>query len=187
MAKLIVALVALLSVGLANALANFGGCTCEVDDFKERFERLESLVEFIASKATASPTVTPPELNGCGEPCADVVTLDEAALDTVVQEEGDDVYVFDWEPNTCYKIDGMFYEILKVESPAGRCAKITVPSSSILNGIIAHLPRPSLPRKTLRRGARRSTATARRSSTKACSTTSLPASRVRCFFCFPRA
>ena len=36
MAKLIVAL--LLSVGLANGLANFGGCTCEVDDFKERFD-----------------------------------------------------------------------------------------------------------------------------------------------------
>ena len=78
--KLIVA-ISLLSVGLANALANYGGCTCEVDDFKERFESLEaqvgeilSLVEFIASKATASPTVTPPELNGCGKPCADVVT-----------------------------------------------------------------------------------------------------------------
>ena len=72
MAKLIVA-VSLLSVGLANGLANFGGCTCEVDDYKERFESLEaqvgemlSLLEFIASKATASPTVAPPELNGCG-------------------------------------------------------------------------------------------------------------------------
>ena len=89
MAKLIVAL-CLLSVGLANGLANYGGCTCEVDDFKERFERLESLVEFIASKATASPTLIPPELNGCGEPCADVVTLDSAALDTVVEIDGND-------------------------------------------------------------------------------------------------
>ena len=146
MAKLIVALV-LLSNGLANGLANFGGCTCEVDDFKERFERLESLVEFIASKATVSPTLIPPELNGCGEPCADVVTLDEAALDTDVEEGGNDVYVFDWEPNTCYIIDGIFYEnafspVLKVQSPAGRCAKITVPSGSSLNGIQAHLPCP---------------------------------------------
>ena len=80
MAKLVVAL---LFVGLANGLANFGGSTCELDsDYKERFEKLEarveevlSLVESIASKpcceGTAQPTVTPPELNGCGEPCAD--------------------------------------------------------------------------------------------------------------------
>ena len=83
MVKLIVAL--LLSVGLANGLANYGGCTCDVDDYKERFETLESqvgemlnLLEFIASKATASPTVAPPELNGCGKPCVDVVTVPPA-------------------------------------------------------------------------------------------------------------
>ena len=65
MAKLIVAL-CILFVGLANGLANYGGCTCGGDDYKERFETLEaqvgemlSLLEFIASKATASPTVTP--------------------------------------------------------------------------------------------------------------------------------
>ncbi len=44
MAKLIVAL--LLSVGLANGLANFGGSTCELDsDYKERFEKLEDRIE----------------------------------------------------------------------------------------------------------------------------------------------
>ena len=58
MAKLIVVL-CLLSVGLANGLANYGGCTCEVDDFKERFERLESLVEFIASMPSGEDAVCP--------------------------------------------------------------------------------------------------------------------------------
>ena len=95
MVKLVVALS--LCVGLA-----------ESDEFANRFLELEAQVEAMNSlvesccEATAQPTVTPPELNGCGEPCADVVTLDEAALDTEVN----DVYEVDIEPDTCYVIDG---------------------------------------------------------------------------------
>ena len=163
MAKLIVAL--LLSVGLANGLANFGGSTCELDsDYKERFEKLEDrieemmgvvegmmgVVESIASKpcceGTAQPTVTPPELNGCGEPCADVVTLDEAAIAAGTTEFTGD-YFTDIEPDTCYVVDGQIWENGGVYSPSLKvevsCAKITVLSGSRLNGILARLPRPS--------------------------------------------
>ena len=133
MVKLIVAL--LLSVGLANGLANYGGCTCEVDDYKERFETLEnqvgemlSLLEFIASKATASPTVAPPELNGRGKPCVDVVTVPPNPGAIV--------------SGTCYVVDGTVNAAPEIPADID-CVKVTVPEGSGINGIIAHLPRPS--------------------------------------------
>ena len=134
MVKLVVALL-LLFVGLANGLANYGGCTCEVDDYKERFETLEnqvgemlSLLEFIASKATASPTVAPPELNGCGKPCVDVVTVPPNPGAIV--------------SGTCYVVDGVVNAVPEIPADID-CVKVTVPEGSGINGIIAHLPRPS--------------------------------------------
>ncbi len=173
MAKLVVAL-AILSVGLANGLANFGGSACEVEDYKERFESLEaqvaeikSLVESIAAKpcceATAQPTVTPPELNGCGQPCGTVIPIDDLAFDPL-----------GIEADTCYEIVGDLFSAYDLElSVEVSCAKITVPSGSGLLGLNAQLPRPAFcpapheTHETLRRGARRSTATIRRSSSKA--------------------
>ncbi len=137
MAKLIVALYVLFG-GLANAMGNFGSCSvCEVDDYKERFETLEaqvgemlSLLEFIASKATASPTVTPPELNGCGKPCTDVVTVPPNPGAIV--------------SGTCYVVDGTVNAVPEIPADID-CVKVTVPEGARLQGIKAHLPRPSLP------------------------------------------
>ena len=174
MAKLIVAL--LLSVGLANGLANFGGSTCELDsDYKERFEKLEErieemmsvvegmmgVVESIASKpcceGTAQPTVTPPELNGCGQPCGTVIPIDDLAFDPL-----------GIEADTCYEIVGDLFSAYDLQlSVEVSCAKITVPSGSGLLSLNAQLPRPAFcpapheTPETLRRGARRSTGTTR--------------------------
>ena len=88
------------------------------------------------------------EKNGCGQPCAGVETLNTEP--------------FHIESNICYVVDGTFPSG-DIEVPEEvECAKITVPSGSGLFVIGAHLPRPSfVPRETLRRGARRSTATTR--------------------------
>ena len=125
-----------------------------------------------APSALALAPYVPSEKNGCGEPCeGDVVTLDETSG------------VFDAiEDNKCYVVDGTFTGIIVPDGVS--CAKITVPEGAKLQGIDAHLPRPSFdstPNETLRRGARRSKATTRRSSSTARSATSGCASRVRCF------
>ena len=119
---------------------------------------------------------TPAPANGCGDPCADVITLDEISgpFDTI-------------EDSKCYVVDGTFQGIFDRILVPSRvdCAKITVPSGSSLNEIWAHIPRPvfdSTHNETLRRGARRSLARTRRSSTKAWSMASLRASRVRFFY-----
>ncbi len=80
------------------------------------------------------------EKNGCGEPCAEIVTInspESPPFPTI-------------ESGTCYVVDGTFFAALIV--PEGvECAKITVPKGSSLNGIVAHLPRPSFaPRPTKR-------------------------------------
>ena len=106
-----------------------------------------------APSALALAPYVPSEKNGCGEPCeGDVVTLDETSG------------VFDAiEDNKCYVVDGTFTGIIVPDGVS--CAKITVPEGAKLQGIDAHLPRPSFdstPNETLRRGARRSKATTRR-------------------------
>ena len=122
-----------------------------------------------APSALAMAPYVPSELNGCGEPCAQVVTINSPSFPTI-------------ESGTCYVVDGTFPSGVLTVPDAVDCAKITVPEGAKLQGILAHLPRPSFaPRNTLRRGARRSTAKTRRSSTKARSTASTRASRVRCF------
>ena len=69
------------------------------------------------------------EKNGCGEPCAEIVTISSTSLPTI-------------ESDTCYVVDGKVLATFIV--PGGvECAKITVPSGSGLFGIDAHLPRPS--------------------------------------------
>ena len=70
---------------------------------------------------TDEPTPAPtPELNGCGEPCADVVTIDKISgtfFDAI-------------EDNKCYVFDGTFF-LGEISVPEGvNCAKITVPSDS---------------------------------------------------------
>ena len=121
-----------------------------------------------APSALAMAPYVPSELNGCDEPCADVVTI-SSTPSTI-------------ESGTCYVVDGTFPSNGITVPVEVNCAKITVPEGAKLQGILAHLPRPSFaPRNTLRRGARRSTAKTRRSSTKARSTASTRASRVRCF------
>ena len=105
---------------------------------KERFESLEaqvaeikSLVESIAAKpcceATAQPTVTPPELNGCGQPCGTVIPIDDLFFDPL-----------GIEADTCYEIVGDLFSVYSLELRVEvSCAKITVPSDSSLNGIVA--------------------------------------------------
>ena len=72
---------------------------------------------------------TPAPANGCGDPCADVITLDEISgpFDTI-------------EDSKCYVVDGTFQGIFDRILVPSRvdCAKITVPSGSGLSGIEAH-------------------------------------------------
>ena len=78
-------------------------------------------------------TTATPELNGCGNPCAGVVTLDEISG------------IFEtFEDNKCYVVAGTFTIFDGILVPDGvNCAKITVPSDSGLALITAHIPRPS--------------------------------------------
>ena len=70
------------------------------------------------------------EKNGCGEPCAEIVTISSTSFPTI-------------ESGTCYVVDGTFPSS-DITVPDGvNCAIITVPSDSGLLGITAHLPRPS--------------------------------------------
>ena len=111
----------------------------EVADLKAQVAEIKSLVEFIASEATEKPTAEPTpaptvpptaEKNGCGEPCADKITISSTSFPTV-------------ESGTCYVVDGTFPSSILTVPDGVDCAKITVPSGSSLNGIRAHLPRPS--------------------------------------------
>ncbi len=76
---------------------------------------------------TPAPTV---EKNGCGEPCADVVTISPTSFPTI-------------ESGTCYVVDGTFPSNGITVPDGVNCAKITVPSGSSLGAIDAHLLRPS--------------------------------------------
>ena len=115
----------------------------EVADLKAQVAEIKSLVEFIASEATEKPTAEPTPaptapptvaLNGCGEPCLGVETLNTVP--------------FHIESGTCYVVEGTFLAALIV--PEGvECAKITVPKGSGLFEIRAHsrvflfAPRPT--------------------------------------------
>ena len=101
MAKLIIALSLLFSG--ANAMGVYGG--------------------------TAQPSAEPtgaPQLNGCGEPCAGVVSIKAKPFPPI-------------EAGTCYVIDGE-YPTTRL-GVAVACAKITIPKDSSLNAIDVHLPR----------------------------------------------
>ncbi|CAH0365327.1 unnamed protein product [Pelagomonas calceolata] len=70
-----------------------------------------------APSALAMAPYVPSELNGCDEPCADVVTIDSPSFPTI-------------ESGTCYVFDGMFPSG-GIGVPDGvNCVKITVPSDS---------------------------------------------------------
>ena len=97
------------------------------------------------------------ELNGCGEPCADVHTISSTSLPTI-------------ESDKCYVGDGTFPSSRLYVGSKVSCAKIIIPSGpesgSSVREIEAHLPRLYFaPRKRFRKVARRSRATARCSST----------------------
>ena len=79
--------------------------------------------------APTSSEPTPTPLNGCGEPCADVITL-SSSFPTI-------------ESGTCYVVDGTFPSSTLTVPDGVDCANITVPSDSSLSGINAHFPRPS--------------------------------------------
>ena len=102
---------------------------------------------------TKAPVASTPtgDLNGCGEAC-DVVTIKEIP----------DFMFSAIESDKCYEVEGTFPDSF-IDVPEGvNCAKITVPKGSSVGGIFfAHIPRPFLnrARETMRRGARRSTAT----------------------------
>ena len=109
-----------------------------VQELEERVQELEEeLAQCQAAIVTCGPTAAPttaeptaaPELNGCGEPCAGVVTISSTS--------------FLIESDVCYVVNGMFPSgVIKIPDGVD-CAKITVPSGSGLFGIDAHLPRPS--------------------------------------------
>ena len=69
------------------------------------------------------------EKNGCGEPCAEIVTINSPSIPTI-------------ESGTCYVVDGTIATVAEIPADIN-CAKITIPSGSSLNEIAAHLPRPS--------------------------------------------
>ena len=132
-----------------------------------------------STSPTKDPTAAPTaEKNGCGELCANVITIE-------LQDRSKEDEPFYVESGTCYVVDGTppeFDNGITVLDGVN-CAKITIPSGSGTEGIGAHL-RVRLcptPRETLRRGARRSSAITRRSSSTERSTVSRRASRVHCF------
>ena len=74
---------------------------------------------------------------GCS-PCADVITLDQTTALPI-----------NLLADTCYVIDGTVEVdgfVATVISEGADCVKITIPSAMRLGGILAHFPRPSLPR-----------------------------------------
>ena len=77
---------------------------------------------------TADPTPTP--LNGCGNPCADVVTISSTSFPLI-------------DSGTCYVVDGTFPSKYIFVPLGVDCAKITIPTGSTIDEIDAHLPRPS--------------------------------------------
>ena len=164
MMKLVVVL-CLLGVALADSsLAD------RVDGLEVHVDKMQSSVA-----SCCEATAKTKELNGCGEVCADEITLNSipsATFSPAIQD------------GTCYVVDGTFPSGTITVPHMVKCAKITVPSSSGIRGISAELPRPSCPAplEMLRRGARRSMATTMRSLTKArLASPSRRASRVRCF------
>ena len=65
------------------------------------------------------------ERNGCGEPCAEVITINSPSFPTI-------------ESGTCYVVDGTFPSGVITVPDGVDCVKVTVPSDSSLNGIDAH-------------------------------------------------
>ena len=102
MAKLIIALSLLFSG--ANAMGIYGG----------------------TARPSAEPT-SAPELNGCGDPCADVVNVKAPEPFPPI------------EAGTCYVVDGDYQTVVRVSVA---CVKITIPIGSRLQVIC---PRPHNP------------------------------------------
>ena len=76
------------------------------------------------------------EKNGCGEPCAEIVTISSTSFPTI-------------ESGTCYVVDGTFPTSAITVTEGVTCAKITVLEGSGLFDIRAHsrvflfAPRPT--------------------------------------------
>ena len=80
-----------------------------------------------APSARGMAPYVPSELNGCGEPCADVITTSATYFPTI-------------ESGTCYVFDGTIPSG-GITVPEGvDCAKITVLSGSIMQGRPARRP-----------------------------------------------
>ena len=118
---------------VADIKAEVADIKTEIADLKAQVAEIKSLVEFIASEATEKPTAEPTpaptvpptaEKNGCGEPCADKITISSTSFPTV-------------ESGTCYVVDGTFPSSILTVPDGVDCAKITVPSDSSLLGIVA--------------------------------------------------
>ena len=97
-----------------------------------------------APSALAMAPYVPSELNGCGEPCV--------GFGTIVPQEGlcpdPGSLCAAVESDICYEVAGSTPGLVFVPETV-KCAKITVPRSSGVNTIRAHLLRPSFaPRRT---------------------------------------
>ena len=74
---------------------------------------------------TAAMGIYGGEKNGCGEPCAEIVTINSPSFPTI-------------ESGTCYVVDGTFPSDALIVPDGVNCAKVTIPSGSGLNGMDAH-------------------------------------------------
>ena len=122
MMKLVVVL-CLLGVALADSsLAD------RVDGLEVHVDKMQSSVA-----SCCEATAKTKELNGCGEVCADEITLNSipsATFSPAIQD------------GTCYVVDGTLATKWVTVNYNDKCAKITIASCSSLYGITAHPPRP---------------------------------------------
>jgi len=96
-------------------------------------ENLDLVQKGCGEQPTPAPTAAPTvALNGCGKPCADVVTISSTSFPT----DGILTGIYPTiESDNCYVVDGTFPKgDIKVPTEVN-CAKITVPSSSGIRGI----------------------------------------------------
>ena len=90
--------------GGAHTMGEYGGddqCQERVQELEGRVQELEEeLAQCQAAIVTCGPTPaptadpTPAPLNGCGDPCADVVTISSTS------------FLLTFESGTCYVVDG---------------------------------------------------------------------------------
>ena len=107
-------------------LLNVGVALADCDALADRVDGLEAQVDKMQNSLE---TCLPTEFNGCGELCADVITISAK-------------HFLEFLDGTCYVVDGTLATKWVTVNYNDKCAKITIASCSSLYGITAHPPRP---------------------------------------------